>query len=82
MAHKGTKDIISFIDIIIRYIFSIFILKTKVYKYHLWSIFAIIIGFILVVPFDIAQIILEKDKNTVYSFIFICILRTFLSEIR
>lgn len=71
VAHKGEKDIISFFDIIMRYIFSIFILKTKVYKHHLWSIYAIIIGFILIVPFDIMQFISEKDKNTVYSFIFI-----------
>ena len=71
VAHKGEKDIISFFEIIMRYIFSIFILKTKVYKHHLWSIYAIIIGFILIVPFDIMQFISEKDKNTVYSFIFI-----------
>jgi hypothetical protein len=71
VAHKGEKDIILFLDIIIRYILSILILKTKVYKHHLWSIYAIIIGFILIVPFDIVQFISEKDKNTVYSIIYI-----------
>ena len=74
VTHKGEKDIILFLDIIIRYIFSIFILKTKVYKHHMWSIFAIIIGFILIVPFDIVQLVSEKDKNTVYSIIYIGVL--------
>ena len=74
VAHKGEKDIICCLDIIVRYIFSIFILKTKVYKHHMWSIYAIVIGFMLIVPFDIVQFISEKDKNNVYSIIYIGVL--------
>ena len=74
ISKKCEKDIITFIDIIIRYLFSIFMLKTKVYKHHLWSIFAIIFGFILIIPLDIIGIINEKDKNNVYSMIYIGIL--------
>ena len=59
---KTEKDIKTLLDIIIRYIFSIFYLKMKLFKHHKWSIYAIIIGFILIVPIDLYQLYI-KDIN-------------------
>ena len=61
-------------DILIRYILSVIKLKIKAYKHHLWAIYGIIIGFILVVPFDICDVYFQKNIHTVYNFIYIGIL--------
>jgi len=44
--HKASTDIINHLDIIFRYIFSIFFLKTKIFKHHKFSI-AIIVLYLL-----------------------------------
>lgn len=71
---KSEKDIKTLLDIIIRYIFSICILKTRVYKHHKWTIIAIIIGFLLVVPFDFVNIFLKININTKVTLKYISIL--------
>ena len=71
---KSEKDIKTLLDIIIRYIFSICILKTRVYKHHKWTIIAIIIGFLLVVPFDFVNIFLKNNINTKVTLKYISIL--------
>ena len=75
---KTEKDIKTLLDIIIRYLLSIFVLKIKVYKHHIWSILAIIIGFVLIVPIDIVKIVFvgnEKDKKDSFYYIGIMSLR-------
>ena len=56
ISHKAQKDIIIHLDIIARYVFSIFILKTKVSKHHKVAILIIFIGFIILVPVDYVSI--------------------------
>lgn len=68
---KISKDIITLLDIIFRYIYSIFLLKIKIFKHHIWSIFAIIIGFFLIVPFDICDVYFEEEINNVVASIYI-----------
>ena len=67
VSHKSTKDVITLLDILVRYIFSICILKVRVFKHHMWSIYAMIFGFLLIVPFDICDIYYEEKTHKVYS---------------
>ena len=67
VSHKSTKDVITLLDILVRYIFSICILKVRVFKHHMWSIYAMIFGFLLIVPFDICDIYYEEKMHKVYS---------------
>ena len=53
ISHKTQKDVINNLDIISRYIFSIYILKTKVFKHHKVSIFIISVGFLVLIVDDI-----------------------------
>ena len=64
---KTEKDIKTLLDIIIRYMFSIFCLNNKLYKHHRWSIYAIIIGFIIIVPIDLYVLYLKVNIKTVSS---------------
>ena len=54
--HKAQTDIITHLDILFRYIFSIFFLKTKIFKHHKFSIAIICIAFIILIPTDIISI--------------------------
>ena len=54
--HKAQTDIITHLDILFRYIFSIFFLKTKIFKHHKFSIAIICIAFIISIPTDIISI--------------------------
>ena len=67
VSHKSTKDVITLLDILVRYIFSICILKVRVFKHHMWSIYAMIFGFLLIVPFDICDIYYEEKMHKIYS---------------
>ena len=67
VSHKSTKDVITLLDILIRYIFSICILKVRVFKHHMWAIYAMIFGFLLIVPFDICDIYYEEKMHKIYS---------------
>ena len=67
VSHKSTKDVITLLDILIRYIFSICILKVRVFKHHMWSIYAMVFGFLLIVPFDIVDIYYEEKMHKVSS---------------
>ena len=69
--HKSQRDIITLIDILTRYILSILMLQTKIYKHHKWSIVAIITGFILIVPFDLLRLYLDQKINTFHSTFYI-----------
>ena len=74
VSNKILWDINTFLDILVRYIFSIIILKIKMHKHHLWSVYGILIGFIIVVPFDICDVYFQKNIKTMYTFIYIGIL--------
>ena len=71
---KIEKDIKTLLDIIIRYLLSIFVLKIKVYKHHIWSILAIIIGFLLIVPIDIVKIFIKNETNKKDSLLYMAIM--------
>ena len=71
---KIEKDLVVLLDILIRYIFSIFILKVTIFKHHKWSIYAIILGFFLIVPIDIIIAFLSGNIDPIPSLIYIGIL--------
>ena len=78
--HKASTDIINHLDIIFRYIFSIFFLKTKIFKHHKFSIAIICIAFIVLIPTDIISIhYFPKDNdidiNLTYIYIAIFCIR-------
>lgn len=59
------------IDIIFRYFFSRIILKTKLYRHHIWSIVITSLGFLFISIIDIITIIVEKRDLSIYYNIFI-----------
>ena len=75
ISHKVQKDIIIHLDIIARYLFSIIILKTKVFKHHKLAIFTILIGFIILFPTDIIYLFnfTSQEISKLYTFIYIAI---------
>ena len=76
------RDITNTCDIIMRYIFSIFILKMKIYKLHKVSLATIGIGFLFLLVADIIDFS-YKNKNLdlliTLSFSLICLIRSFAS---
>ena len=66
ISHKAQKDIIIHFDIIARYIFSILILKIKVFTHHKLAIIIIFIGFIILIPTDIISIGFEDTLSYKY----------------
>lgn len=74
VSHKSTKDVITLLDILIRYFFAILILKAKLFKHHIWSIYAMIFGFFLILPFDIMDIYYEEKMHKVFKSIYVTII--------
>ena len=76
------RDITNTCDIIMRYIFSIFILKIKINKLHKVSLATIGIGFLFLLVADIIDFS-YKNKNLdlliTLSFSLICLIRSFAS---
>ena len=73
ISKESTKEVFIFMDILTRYIFSIFILKVKTFKHHILSIILITFGFILIVPFDIINAYYKRNIDFIHSLIFIII---------
>ena len=71
ISHKAQKDIIIHLDILARYAFSILLLKNKIFKHHKLSIILITIGFIILIPIDIMEIINSKKIEDRLSYIYI-----------
>ena len=71
---KTGRDIIILLDILFRYILSIFILKLKTYKHRICALLAISISFILLVPIDIINLYNKQEFDTEKSLKFIGIL--------
>ena len=70
--HKAQKDIIIHLDIIIRYILSIFLLKIKIFKHHKFSFFLILIHFLILIPTDAISLHFytpNKDEKLTYIYI-------------
>ena len=57
------KDMVCTVDIIMRYIFSIFILKISVYKHGIVSIIMICVGFIILLTSDCLYIKSSEEKG-------------------
>jgi len=52
VSHQLQKDVVNTFDILMRYIFSILILKSVIHKHRVLSIVIIIFGFLLLLPAD------------------------------
>ena len=74
VSFKTERDIMILLDIIIRYIFSIYLIKLTIFKHHKWSIYAIIIGFFLIVPMDIVIFFNNENINGFYSLLYVGVL--------
>ena len=77
---KNTKDVLTLLDILMRYILSMLMLKVKTYKHHIWAIYAIIFGFVLIIPFDVLDIYYSESVNGYHtiSYIFVLFLQTII----
>ena len=62
------------IDILNRYVLSIFVLKIKTFKHRIWSIYAMIFGFFLIIPFDILDLYYEEKVDNAAFIIYIILL--------
>ena len=72
VSHTLQKNITITLDIIMRYIFSVFILKIIVYKHRIFSMFIISIGFAILIINDIILMIFNpKDYNINQAFFFL-----------
>ena len=74
ISKKHSKDVLTIMDILTRYIFSIFILKVKIFKHHLWSLYAMIFAFVLIIPFDFLDIYYKENVNFIKTLIYILVL--------
>ena len=59
------------IDIIFRHIFSRLILKTELYKHHIWSLIICLFGILLMTISDGISILLGKKEIKIFYYIFI-----------
>ena len=57
------KDVVNTLDIIIRYIFSIFILHIIIHRHRVVSMFGIFVGFLFLIPADIILLLLNKQNS-------------------
>jgi len=74
VSFKTERDIMILLDMIIRYILSIYINKDTIFKHHKWSIFGIIIGIFLIIPMDIVILFNNKHIDEFYSLLYVGVL--------
>ena len=67
ISDKAQKDIIIHLDIIVRYLFSIFLLKIKVHRHHKFAFFLILINFLILIPTDVTSL----NNDNLY-WVFLC----------
>ena len=65
VSHQLQKDVVNTLDIIMRYIFSVFILKVIVYKHRIFSMVTINIGLVILIINDI--ILMSLDTSMKYD---------------
>jgi len=68
------KDVVNTLDIIIRYIFSIFILHIIIHRHRVVSMFGIFVGFLFLIPADIILLINQNNGNMRISVGYVAIL--------
>lgn len=56
VSHNLQKDIVNTLDILMRYVFAIFILKTVIHRHRILSVVIIIFGFAILLPVDFIYI--------------------------
>ena len=71
ISHTLQKNIKLTLDIIMRYIFSVFILKVIVYKHRIFSMVTIIIGLAILIINDIILMSLDTSINMTLEKLFI-----------
>ena len=71
---KNTKDALTLLDILSRYILSILILKIKIFKHHIWAIYVMIYAFLLMIPFDLLDLFQGENVNKVHTVIYFIVL--------
>ena len=84
IAHALQRDVTYIVDIIMRYVFSIMILKIKIFKHHKFSLAIIALGFLFSFLADIIVYTCIKDNDKIklsltFLFVLICLSRNFLS---
>ena len=80
VSHQLQKDVVNTFDILMRYIFSILILKSVIHKHRVLSIIIIIFGFLLLLPADFLLINGEPeiDMGKTLSYVGILAFRALL----
>ena len=80
VSHQLQKDVVNTFDILMRYIFSILILKSVIHKHRVLSIIIIIFGFLLLLPADFLLITGEPeiDMGKTLSYVGILAFRALL----
>ena len=69
VSHQLQKDVVNTFDILMRYIFSIFILRTIIHKHRILSITLIFCGFVILLPADFL-LINGKDEISMTTTLF------------
>ena len=69
-SHLLQKDIVCVFDILMRYIFSIFILKIVLYKHSKVSVLMIVFGFILFLISDILLLIFTPNNESIFKILY------------
>ena len=67
VSHQLQKDLLNTVDIFMRYIFSIFILKVVFHKHRLFSIYLIAGSFIVLLISDFFYVVLNEKLNLVVT---------------
>ena len=71
---KNSKDVLTLLDILIRTILSVFMLKVKTYRHHIWSICVMVFSFLLIIPFDIYDVYYEETVSVSHTILYILVL--------
>ena len=74
VSHQLQKDVVNTLDIIMRYIFSIFILHIIIHRHRVVSMAGIFVGFLFLIPADIILLKLKFAENMRLSVGYVAIL--------
>ena len=77
VSHQLQKDVVNTFDIIMRYVFSIFILKAVIHRHRIVSILIITLGFLILLPADFLLIYSKEqiEMNITLAYVSILALR-------
>ncbi len=74
VSHQLQKDIVNTLDILMRYIFSIFILHIIIHKHRIVSMVSIFVGFVILLPADFILLHRDEEKSMGKSVFYVAIL--------